>query len=468
MIILILILALGLRLINLNQSLWLDEATQVILSNGSLQSIIFERSTDFHPPLFYILVHFWAILSQGEVWYRLLPLTAGVLTVYAVYVFCRRFFNKEVALLAAFLLAVAPYHVYYSQEIRMYSFATLLSVLSVGYFYAFLREGQKTNLLFYILSTIALVLTHYMGFFLLAAQLFFTALFYREQLRRVFISTTVIFLLFVPWLPQFFAQLNGGGNIDIYLPGWRSLLTLSFFKAIPLTFVKFSIGRIDFDDKVFYMLLVLIIAVVFGWVLKNSVKVKDKNNLLLWAWLVIPIILTFVVSFKFPMYQPFRLLFILPAYYILLAVGILGSEKYQKIFLVLVVGISMFGLVEYYTDARFKREDWRGAVNLVNQTVDDSSIVVFAWPEPFSPYQWYKGSNKSLGVVSKFPASEEEVNNKMNNLLSLKQILLFGYLQDLSDPGHYIQRWLTSRNFMLSKTYDFNGVGFVYQYIRLQ
>ena len=52
-IILVLIFGLVLRLINLNQSLWLDEITQAVTSKGSFLNIFNELQGDFHPPLYH-------------------------------------------------------------------------------------------------------------------------------------------------------------------------------------------------------------------------------------------------------------------------------------------------------------------------------------------------------------------------------------------------------------------------------
>ena len=63
-IILILILATVLRLLFSNQSFWLDEGAQMIMSAKSLVFQWFGRSADFHPPLFYFLIHFWLQLEE--------------------------------------------------------------------------------------------------------------------------------------------------------------------------------------------------------------------------------------------------------------------------------------------------------------------------------------------------------------------------------------------------------------------
>ena len=55
-ILLILLLGLILRLVLINQSLWLDEAAQVIESARPF-SEQFDIAGDFQPPLFHLLLH---------------------------------------------------------------------------------------------------------------------------------------------------------------------------------------------------------------------------------------------------------------------------------------------------------------------------------------------------------------------------------------------------------------------------
>ena len=132
--ILILILGSGLRLIKLDQSFWLDEASQAQLSSMSLSQIWSNRPGDFHPPLFYFLAHYWLQLGRSETWLRLLPISFGILNIAVIY-YLAYAINPKLGLTAAFLLAINPFHVYYSQEFRMYSLLALLGTLSMSAFY---------------------------------------------------------------------------------------------------------------------------------------------------------------------------------------------------------------------------------------------------------------------------------------------------------------------------------------------
>ncbi|NCN22390.1 glycosyltransferase family 39 protein, partial [Candidatus Falkowbacteria bacterium] len=64
------LLAFLIRLIGINQSLWLDEATTArVVQQYNYQEIITKFSpNDFHPPLYYLFMKFWTnIFGYSEV-----------------------------------------------------------------------------------------------------------------------------------------------------------------------------------------------------------------------------------------------------------------------------------------------------------------------------------------------------------------------------------------------------------------
>lgn len=467
MIFLIILLSLILRLINLNQSLWLDEATQVLLSKEPVRNIIFQRGADFHPPLSYILMHFWEGFGTSEIWLRLLSVLFGVLTIWVIYRFSSEIFGKKVGILSALLLSLAPYHIYYSQEVRMYSETTFFGTLSIYLFYLLIKKRRLIYSLGYIFSSTALIYTHYDGFFLIIAQLIYLWIFEKNLLFFLAKRAFFIFLLYLPWLPQMFVQLSQGINIDQYLPGWRDILSLDFYKAIPLTFLKFSIGRINFDNQLLYIFVAATVLMLFGFVLFCGIKKNlNKDSTLLIFWLFIPIIISLLVSLKLPINQPFRLLYTLPAFYILLSKGLDNLGNYKNIFTLAIVFVSIFGLLIYYTNSRYWREDWRGASKFILKNVKKDSSVIFAWPEPFSPYKWYGNGKSAIGVVQKFPARREDVKENLRYIDRIRDIFFFEYLQQLSDPQKYIQKTIEDNGFKLDKVYNFNGVGFIDYYVK--
>jgi len=110
MIYLILIIGLVLRLILLNQSLWLDEAIGALAVKDLSFGAIFSQFLliDNHPPLYYLILKFWTMLfGYSEVSLRLPSVIFGVCTIALAYLVAQRFGkNKKGAILSALFLAL--------------------------------------------------------------------------------------------------------------------------------------------------------------------------------------------------------------------------------------------------------------------------------------------------------------------------------------------------------------------------
>jgi len=469
-IILILFLATILRLVNLNQSFWLDEGAQMLMSEKSLTFQWFGRVNDFHPPLYYWITHFWLQLGRSEWSLRLPSVFFGVATVYLVYLIAKeilpkkhfKFFilNFTLAELSALFLAVAPYHIYYSQEARMYSLLAFLATASM----LFLIERKWLG---YLLVTIAMLYTHYSGFFLIIAQIIWIVFWQRKILKLFLKNLFIVFLFFLPWLPQFLKQLGAGSNLVSLLPEWRSVANLPTVKVLPLTFVKFSIGRISFMDKRVYALVAGLVAVIFGTLFYQAMKKFSWGKIFLLSWLLIPILTVMFISIFIPMYQPFRLLFTIVPFYLLLTTGILAlKKKWQPLAIAAVLLISLSGLGIYYANPRFQRENWREATAYIEVHDPENSVAIFKFSDSFAPYQWYsQGRVKAVGVFSGLRVTPENVEERMMEAIGAKEnVFLFEYLTDLTDPEHLVEGWLKDHDYQEKTIKDFSGVGLIYNY----
>lgn len=461
----ILILALFLRLVNLNQSFWLDEGAQMVMSSQSLAFQWFGRSADFHPPLFYLLIHFWMKFGSVEWFLRFPSIIFGLGTVYLGYLFGKKLFGEKIGFLTGLFLAIAPFHIYYSQEARMYSLLAFLVTASMYFLW-------NKNWFGYLVTMVAMFYTHYASFAVIFTQFLWLMVWQRESLKSWLVSFLAAILFFLPWLPHFLKQLNAGGNLIEILPAWKNLATLSPLKSIPLLFFKFSLGRVNFENKVLYFLIILIIFLFIGFLFWLVSRKINTEKIFVLNWFLTPILAIWLISFITPMFQPFRLLFTIIPFYMLLAVGIreIKDRFDQKLAVVLVFLISLGGLGMYYFNPKFQREDWRRAVQLIESQNSGNSVALFEFSAPFAPYQWYsQGKITSFGALPGLKATPEIVEQEMEKATSGKdQIFLFQYLQELTDPQKQVEKWLISRNYQQSKVYDFSGVGFVYNYSKTQ
>ncbi len=128
----VLAVALALRLWGLGrESLWLDEATSLMLARMPIPALLAWTAADIHPPLYYLLLHFWRHLGEGEATLRGLSVLGGMLGVGLTFLVARRLFGRRTALAAALLVAVAPLHIWYSQEARGYVWLATFGLLAM-------------------------------------------------------------------------------------------------------------------------------------------------------------------------------------------------------------------------------------------------------------------------------------------------------------------------------------------------
>lgn len=427
LILLILIVGLGLRLINLGQSFWLDEASQALMSSGSVYSIWFERAGDFHPPLFYILAHYWLIFGHSESWLRLLPVSFGIATIYVIYLLA----EPRIKVYAALLLAVNPFHVYYSQEFRSYSLLCLLASLSMLFAY-------RKHFFWLAFINLLLLYTHYAAAFFLFAELCYFVFYNRRDLRKFIVWNLILGIFYLPWLPQFMRQLHSGASISSSLPAWKSVLSLSPIKALPLTLFKLVAGRITFVSRGLYLVYAVTVLLITFVALFLSRKHYDLIN-----WTFVPLFSILLVSFWIPQDQPFRVIFVLIPLTLLIANSFL---QFPKLMITLFIYIALVGNLAYFTRPRLQREQWRQAVTFLNA---QSGAVLVKFPQAFSPLVWYK---LKLPVITPNQAS------------SYLSVYLFQYLTEITDPQLHTESELVQSGFSLARTYNFEGVGFIYRY----
>jgi len=189
------------------QSIWFDEAFSVWISSLTLPQMVQATAADVHPPLYYFLLHYWIIVfGTSESTVRLLSVLFGVLAIPMIYVVGRQLFNKETGLVGALILALSSFNIYYSQETRMYSLMALLALLSMYFFWRFLRQSNLVSSVGYVLSTTLLVYTHYYSWFVVIAQNIYVVTLLLLSKHRAYrlrdwaVLQAIVVALFVPWM----------------------------------------------------------------------------------------------------------------------------------------------------------------------------------------------------------------------------------------------------------------------------
>jgi mannosyltransferase len=390
----ILTVALIARLANLGgRNLWYDEAFAVLFAEKGLSAMLYGTLTpvaggaaDIHPLLYYGTLNIWmTIFGEGAFAVRLWSVVLGVLTVFAIYVLTRELFDERTGLAAAFITAIAPFHVQYSQETRMYALLGLLLTVASWCFVRGWRAGNERGwkswigwwIGFGVLAGLAMYTQQLAVFYLATLGLVPLVARRKDQIIRLAVGVGVALVVYLPWLVNLPGQL---AKVQSYY--WLSppniaqpLLTVRSFLVVNLD-IPTPFSMIGFLGALFILLFLVIQVVLY---LRRRYN-PDRKRLLLVVWLAaVPPMLMWLVSQVQPVYLERALLPSALMLYVALAwmfmrgglprpvVGIVG-----EIGLVL-VGI---GLYHQYTWATFPNSPYEQAAEAIRGQWQEGDIII--------------------------------------------------------------------------------------------
>ncbi len=465
----ILLLAFVDRLILLNQSLWWDEAINIVAAkeNSFVDFVSRYPIGDFHPPGFFGLIWVWGrLFGFSEISMRMPSVIFGVLAVWLTFLIAGELFDKKIARWSALLMAVSPLLIYYSQEARMYSLAVLAVLLS-SYFLVSLLKLKKWAGAGFILSNVLVLYSDYLAYLILPAQLLFVAIWYSRKLKIILGHMLVSGLFWLPWLPVFLKQLSTGQDASQTLVGWKEVVGGASLKEIGLIISKSIIGKISFSNKLVYGLIVGTIACIQAGIIWVGWRDRHRESNFLVLWIVVPIFLAYLISFWIPILSYFRVIYVMPAVYILISVGLSKLKSiYVLPLLTILVASSLVWLIIFWVSVQYQREDWRGVASYLSSRSQDQSVVMFEDTNIPAPIRYYAHMQSSLPGLVKVPAGQGDLVDLTAKLQDVKKVYLVDYLVEINDPNRLLDRQLKANGFVNIDTTNFNGVGFVRSYDR--
>jgi uncharacterized membrane protein len=363
----IIVFAFFARLIGLNQSLWLDEATSVRTAhNLSYLQILQQFSPhDFHPPLFYWMLKVWtSFFGISEISARFPSVVFSLIAGYFVWKITSVFFERKQASIALLAFLFNPLIMYYSQEARMYMMVTMFVAMATYFTLCYLKTKSTKNLLWANITLGLCVFTFYGSLFFIAAL--FTALLYRRKYRLIASLLPGVVTAFIIESPLFFIQLQN---------------------AIPL---KFATGRISLMPKILSYGLSSIWIIFLSYITFisfNKYKQKSYYRILL-SSITLSLLLGIIASFFTPVLQYFRFIYLLPLITIIIGLG--ATTLLRKS--LLLAGLLFFSFT-YLLFPVFHREDWKSLALSIPQESE-----VYMIPSAADPLLYYAPSVKVIPI----------------------------------------------------------------------
>ncbi len=467
-----------------SNSLWFDEAVSVWFANRPLKDVLLIQPVkDVHPPLYYLILSLWIkALGTGEFQVRLLSSVFGVAAMPLLYVIVRILFRSpSAALVSALILSISPFHVYYSQESRMYIPLTFFVLLSTFFMIKMLyidnqKEGGRKVLshfcysIGYILSTAVALYCHNIALFLPVAQNLFLITFwgrYRPLLRSWIPSGVITLILWIPWASFFFKQ-----SSMVHKGFYNTRIT---FESIASVFAIFNNGPafwlfnwIDIDHlSLIRGRLVLLTLIFFGALFIIGV-ISTRHNIqtLMFLLLIffVPIGAEFLISLKWPILATQTLIWASVPYYVLIAKGIVGLKNRWAVAMgvILLIIFSSSALYKYYTG--FEKEHWDLAARYVAENLDKDDLLLFNSGFGQIPFDYYFDRYDKLNTEEHgIPQDLSEKRMSLENLPELeksihgrKRVWLIYSHEEFTDPQR-LSKTVLEKSHCLSNQRDFKS-----------
>ena len=516
LLLLILALAAGLRFYNLgSQSLWSDEGNSAALATRSLAQITQDAAHDIHPPLYYWLLRLWtSVFGLSEFALRSLSAVLGMLLVLVIYSLGARLFNRTTGLAAAFIAAIAPFQVYYSQEARMYILVALEGALAAMLFWWFLAQedarlpvdGSPSEVpskhagmrllpfsgQLLVLVWVAGLYTHY-AFPLMIALLSLLYLAWLIVSRRRGLmgwralrwSLLLILALglYAPWLATALQQLLTWPRAAVQADLWMQVRTL---------LATLTLGPLAKDVAGHWWAWLLPALMLLGalpWPLTNRHGTSGSNRLdwlrftIPVVWVVAPVAMIEVFGLFRESYLKF-LLIASPALSLLLARAVLGptewlwrtppavvsesaeaaaqpsrawwrsvaSVAWTFSTLAVIGALSGAALARYYTDPTLARDDYRSIAQFIVATAHPNDAIVLIAPGQAEVFNYYyDGDLPVYALPQKRPLDLEATLAELAKLMQHDKIYVVNWAAEEADPQGVVPNWMDTRGY---KTLD--------------
>ena len=474
------LVAFALRIYHLNfQSLWRDEVDAIRFSSPpfltleSVHNILgVLTQTGHNGPLYFVALRGWRTLTgDSEFALRYFSLLGGVLMVALTYQAARRLkLGPSVAMVAALLVGTSPYALWYSQEAKMYTWLACLVLFAVYAYQSALSEataemvplaGRRrwpfwwalfvvtTSLSFYLHILSPLMLPVYVAWGLMQ----WPGL--KAHWRGWLISMGMLTMPYLPLLwwqaPLFINDFHSGHP---FYPIQRQMSLLLHLYSLGVLQARFS-------------LMAIMLAVFLA--LAGLMQGEARRRLQIGVWFITPPLLVFLISLRVPVFEDRYLIYILPAYYLLVALGLVMIARRERRLawglLALIVALNLWNGWRQATTTI--KPDFRSAAHYLANAPpgptacgrDRGPVIMFQMPYLQHTFAYYARADfKPLdGIWSNDNRPPEQVAAEMRRLTEgVADLWLVVSEEEQWDRRRLTRSWLDEQARLVDKAHFVN------------
>ena len=432
------------------QSLWFDEGLSVTFAMRPLpqlmHTLVYE---DLHPPLYYLLLHFWMMLAGSSEWAVRLPSLASAVLLaplaFATAMEIGRHGRSATALRAAGLAAAAligtsPFLAYYAQEARMYSLAAALALAGTWAYMRAVGGARRSWWLLFSVLLAASLYTQYMSVFVLPAYWVYALLLNRKSLTRTLHFSLLAGLLYLPWAAPVYLQLGRLLRSPDY---WVSthIDPVSFLRAmwrafLPNTRMRWGVlaGGIG-------------LAGAIATALRRGFRLSERvrRTALVFLTALTPLGLTFVAVRLAPKFAARYTIVAAAPLYVCAAVvlwALVQRTATGRALFVLATAagllLSLHSTLRVLRGIENPRDDARGLASYLSENAQPDDVLLLVENAPYALQYYYHGPAAWYGlhVGQEFP----QVTRTLDGLLSTqpKRVWLVLWHYEFADPSDLV------------------------------
>jgi hypothetical protein len=410
------LLALGLRLYQIGaKSLWNDEWL-------SLRDAAQMAQHNLHRPLFYLLLRPWLSSDHGDAWVRLPAVFFGVVAIVLLYFLGRRLADAPAALMGCLIMAIAMPEVDRSQEVRMYTMASALTLASLYALVQWVETDRIWWLAVHVLLTYLAFLTTptVIAGLMLAAGMVTVLLLYRRNWTAVVTTLIGYGLIVAAWWPleRHARMAVKAGSLDwIPRPPPSALLSLHGELLTEGLGAMRGFQPSQLFQLVLSMLALGLVAIALMAAWRRQPGARQAGFVAAWFYgIAVGMYATSVL--KRPVWVLRYFHYASPALYLLLGIGIVSLwRRFRSAGAI--AAIALLGFMGLAAADYFRlpvREDWRGAATVItNESTPEDIIGVVGLAGLFERY--YRGPSNVRAIwpddvgpqLAKMPQQSEAV-----------------------------------------------------------